>query len=88
MAVEAAAAWRWLTFQGSSQETQGDLRCGRADVCELPLQILLQWLQALECDLELVRGVESSWVVPHGDVEEGDGSHGVVDTGVLWAVGM
>lgn len=46
------------------------LRGGGADVGELPLEVLLQRLEALEGDLELVRGVEWRGVVPHGDVEQ------------------
>ena len=53
----------------------GDLRGSGADVGELPLEIFLQRLEALECDLELVWGVEGCWVVSHRDVEQGDGSH-------------
>ena len=47
-------------------------RCGRADVGELPFEILLQRLKALEGDLELVRSVEGCRIVPHGDVEQAD----------------
>jgi hypothetical protein len=46
------------------------LRGGGADVGELPLEVLLQRLEALEGDLELVRGAEGRGVVPHGDVEQ------------------
>ena len=45
-------------------------RCGRADVGELPFEVLLQRLKALEGDLELVGSVEGGRVVPHGDVEQ------------------
>lgn len=45
-------------------------RCGRADVGELPLEVLLQRLKALKGDLELVGRVERSRVVPDGDVEQ------------------
>ena len=53
------------------EEVKGvDSRCGRADVGELPFEILLQRLKALEGDLELVGRVERSRVVPDGDVEQ------------------
>lgn len=55
--------------------SSGYLRGSGTDVGELPLKILLQGLEALKCDLELVWGVKRCWVVPHGDVEQGDGSH-------------
>lgn len=45
-------------------------RCGRADVGELPFEILLQRLKALEGDLEFVGRVKGSRVVPDGDVEQ------------------
>lgn len=48
----------------------GYVRGGGADVGELPLEVLLQRLEALEGDFELVRGVEGRGVVPHGDVEQ------------------
>jgi hypothetical protein len=47
-----------------------DLRSGRADVGELPFEVLLQRLEALEGNFELVGGVERCRVVPHGDVEQ------------------
>ena len=47
-----------------------DSRCGRADVGELPLEVLLQRLKALKGDLELVGRVERCRVVPDGDVEQ------------------
>jgi hypothetical protein len=47
-----------------------DLRSGRADVGELPFEVLLQRLKALEGDLELVGRVEGCRVVPHGDIEQ------------------
>ena len=54
-----------------AEEVKGvNSRCGRADVGELPFEILLQRLQALEGDLELVGSVEGCRVVPHGDVEQ------------------
>ena len=53
------------------EEVKGvDSRCGRADVGELPLEVLLQRLKALKGDLELVGRVERSRVVPDGDVEQ------------------
>ena len=45
------------------------VRGGGADVGELPLEVLLQRLEALEGDLELVGSIEGRGVVPHGDVE-------------------
>jgi hypothetical protein len=47
-----------------------DSRSGRADIGELPFEVLLQRLKALEGDLELVGRVEGCRVVPHGDVEQ------------------
>jgi hypothetical protein len=49
---------------------EGHIRGGGADVGELPLEVLLQRLEALEGDLELVGSVEGRGVVPHGDVEQ------------------
>jgi hypothetical protein len=46
------------------------LRSGRANVGELPFEILLQRLKALEGDLELVGRVEGRRVVPDRDVEQ------------------
>lgn len=46
------------------------VRGGGADVGELPLEVLLQRLEALEGDLELVGSIEGRGVVPHGDVEQ------------------
>jgi hypothetical protein len=46
------------------------VRGGGADVGELPLEVLLQRLEALEGDLELVGSVEGRGIVPHGDVEQ------------------
>jgi len=58
-------------FMFPSGEKKGmDVRCGRADVGELPFEIFLQRLKALEGDLELVGSVEGCRVVPHRDVEQ------------------
>lgn len=47
-----------------------NIRGGRADVGELPFEILLQRLKALEGDLEFVGSVERCWIVPDGHVEQ------------------
>ena len=61
------------------EEVKGvDSRCGRADVGELPFEILLQRLKALEGDLELVRRVELRGVVLHLNAEKRDDRHFVV----------
>jgi len=52
------------------QEGYMYLRGGGTDVGELPLEVLLQRLEALKGDLELVGSVEGRGVVPHGDVEQ------------------
>lgn len=53
------------------EEVKGvNSRCGRANVGELPFEILLQRLKALEGDLELVGRVERCRVIPDGDVEQ------------------
>jgi hypothetical protein len=49
---------------------EGCARGGGADVGELPLEVLLQRLEALKGDLELVGSIEGRGVVPHGDVEQ------------------
>ena len=46
------------------------LRCRGADVGQLPFEVLLQWFQAFEGDLELVRVGESSGIVAHCHVEK------------------
>lgn len=48
--------------------------CG-SDVSQFPLEILLEILQALECDFELVRRVERRRVVEDFDVEKSDYRH-------------
>jgi len=47
----------------------GDSRRGGANVSQLPLQVLLQLLEALERDLELVRCVEGRRVIADRDVQ-------------------
>ena len=51
------------------------LRSGRADVGELPLQILVQLLETFKGDLELVRRREGGRVVAHSNVEQRHGGH-------------
>lgn len=53
------------------------LRCSRADIGQLPLKILGQWLEAFEGDFEFVWSVEGRWVVAHAHVQYRYCRHGV-----------
>jgi hypothetical protein len=50
-------------------------RGGRADVGELPLQILIQLLETFKGDLELVGRCEGGRVVAHSNVEQRHSGH-------------
>lgn len=52
----------------------GSRSCG-ADIGQLPLKVLLQWLKTLEGDLEFVWSIEGCWVVADGDVEQAHSGH-------------
>lgn len=52
-----------------------DSRGRGADVGQLPLEVLLQRLQALKGDFELVRRVEGRGVVAHAHVQNRHGCH-------------
>lgn len=50
--------------------------CSRADVSELPLEVLLKRLETLKGDFELVWSIEGRGVVAHAHVEDRDRGHG------------
>ena len=47
----------------------------RADIDELPLNVIGDWSQALKAHLELKGVVEPSGVIEHGDIGDADAGH-------------